>query len=54
VLLFVAVLFMGMLLGRSGTGDTADSALEQREAREDAAGDAREQPDPEPDPEPKP
>ena len=31
LLSFVAVLFMGMLLDRSGTGDTADYALEQRE-----------------------
>ncbi len=48
LLLLVAVLFMGMLLGRGM--DTPDSALEEREAREDAAGDAQEEPAPEPEP----
>ncbi len=53
VLLLVAVLFMRMLLGR-GVEDTPDSALEEREAREDAAGATREnsEPNTEPNPEP--
>ena len=50
--LLVAVQFMGILIGKSGT-DTPDSALEEREAQEDAAGEAQRdsQPEPEPDPE---
>ena len=50
VLLLVAVLFMGMLLGRGSGTDTPDSALEEREAREDAPGETREDPQPNPEP----
>ena len=52
-LLIVAILFMGLLIVSSGT-DTPDSALEQREAEEGAAGEAQRDPQPEPEPEPEP
>ena len=51
--MLVAVLFMGILIGSSGT-DTADSALEEREAEEGAAGEEHRDPQPEPEPEPEP
>jgi hypothetical protein len=54
VLLLVAVLFMGMLLGRGSGTDTPDSALEEREAEEGAAGEAQRDRQPEPEPEPNP
>lgn len=53
VLLLVAVLFMGILIGSSGT-DTPDSALEEREAEEGAAGEEQRDPQPEPEPTPEP
>jgi hypothetical protein len=53
VLLIGAILFMGLLIVSSGT-DTPDSALEQREAEEGAAGEAQRDPQPEPEPEPEP
>ena len=51
VLLLVFTLFVGIVIGGSGVDDS-DSALEQREAREDPAGAAQEEPAPEPQPEP--
>lgn len=50
VLVLVAVLFVGVMIGSSGT-DTPDSALEEREAEGGAAGEAQRDPQPEPEPE---
>ena len=53
ILLLVSALLVSIVIGGSGV-DESDSALEQREAREDAAGDPQQQPAPEPQPEPQP
>jgi hypothetical protein len=53
VVLLILTLFVGVMIGSSGT-DTPDSALEEREAAEGAAGEAQRDSQPEPEPEPEP